>query len=99
MIQVRTRWPTQTTGTASTAPPCRSSRSTSRTTTGLFGKPKRSKSACAPSNTFDGWPMETPLPPDFKEFLRLLNSETIEYLGVGGYAVSYHGYPRPTEGP
>ena len=33
---------------------------------------------------------------DFKEFLRLLNSEMIEYLLVGGYAVSYHGYVRPT---
>jgi predicted nucleotidyltransferase len=40
--------------------------------------------------------METPLPQDFKEFLALLNSESVEYLVVGGYAVSYHGYPRPT---
>jgi predicted nucleotidyltransferase len=40
--------------------------------------------------------MELPLPQDFKEFLRLLNSEQIEYLIVGGYAVAYHGYPRPT---
>jgi predicted nucleotidyltransferase len=40
--------------------------------------------------------METPLPPDFKEFLVLLNSEKIEYLIVGGYAVGFHGYPRPT---
>ncbi len=40
--------------------------------------------------------METPLPQDFKEFLALLNSAKIEYLVVGGYAVSYHGYPRPT---
>jgi predicted nucleotidyltransferase len=40
--------------------------------------------------------MDLPLPPDFKEFLRLLNSEAIEYLVVGGYAVGYHGYPRPT---
>lgn len=40
--------------------------------------------------------MDLPLPPDFKEFLKLLNSEQIEYLIVGGYAVSYHGYPRPT---
>lgn len=40
--------------------------------------------------------METPLPPDFKEFLALLNSEKVEYLVVGDYAVSYHGYPRPT---
>ncbi len=36
------------------------------------------------------------LPPDFKEFLQLLNSERIEYLLVGGYAVGYYGYPRST---
>ena len=36
------------------------------------------------------------LPPDFKEFLRLLNSYRVEYLLIGGYAVAYHGYPRPT---
>lgn len=40
--------------------------------------------------------MDLPLPPDFKEFLQLLASERIEYLLVGGYAVGYHGYPRPT---
>lgn len=36
------------------------------------------------------------LHPDFKDFLRLLNSYGIEYLLVGGYAVGYHGYPRAT---
>ena len=36
------------------------------------------------------------LPPDFKEFLQLLNSEKVEYLLVGGYAVGYYGYPRST---
>ena len=36
------------------------------------------------------------LPPDFKEFLKLLNSHKVEYLLIGGYAVAYHGYPRPT---
>lgn len=36
------------------------------------------------------------LPQDFKEFLKLLNSHGVEYLVVGGYAVGYHGYPRPT---
>jgi len=36
------------------------------------------------------------LPPDFKEFLRLLNSHRVDYLLVGGYTVGYHGYPRPT---
>lgn len=36
------------------------------------------------------------LPQDFKEFLKLFNSKKVEYLVIGGYAVSYHGYPRPT---
>jgi hypothetical protein len=36
------------------------------------------------------------LPPDFKEFLRLLHSHEVQYLIVGGYAVGYHGYPRAT---
>lgn len=36
------------------------------------------------------------LPKDFKEFLRLLNSRNVEYLLIGGYAVGYYGYPRPT---
>jgi phage replication-related protein YjqB (UPF0714/DUF867 family) len=38
----------------------------------------------------------TPLPPDFSEFLRSLNDQHVEYLLIGGYAVSYHGYPRST---
>lgn len=38
----------------------------------------------------------TRLPPDFKEFLRLLAAHGVEYLLVGGYAVSYHGYARAT---
>ncbi|MDD9948258.1 MAG: hypothetical protein OXU48_01845 [candidate division Zixibacteria bacterium] len=36
------------------------------------------------------------LPHDFREFLRLLNAHQVEYLLIGGYAVSYHGYPRAT---
>ncbi len=36
------------------------------------------------------------LPPDFKDFLRLLNANKVEYLLIGGYAVGYHGYPRAT---
>ena len=36
------------------------------------------------------------LPPDFKEFLKSLNSHQVEYLLIGGYAVGYHGYPRAT---
>lgn len=38
----------------------------------------------------------TQLPPDFKEFLQLMNSKDVEYLLVDGYAVGYHGYPRTT---
>jgi hypothetical protein len=40
--------------------------------------------------------MDTTLPPDFKEFLKLLNRHGVEYLLIGGYAVGYHGYPRAT---
>jgi hypothetical protein len=36
------------------------------------------------------------LPRDFKEFLRLLNSKSAEYLLIGGYAVNYYGYARST---
>lgn len=36
------------------------------------------------------------LPDDFKEFLRLLNENDVEYLLIGGYAVGYYGYPRTT---
>ena len=37
-----------------------------------------------------------PLPPDFSEFLRLLNNHGVRYLLIGGYAVGYHGYVRAT---
>jgi hypothetical protein len=40
--------------------------------------------------------MNTRLPPDFREFLQLLNAHEAEYLLIGGYAVGYHGYPRAT---
>ena len=40
--------------------------------------------------------MDMVLPPDFKEFLKLLNDNNIKYLLIGGYAVGYHGYPRAT---
>lgn len=36
------------------------------------------------------------LPPDFQEFLRLLNAACIDYAVVGGYAVGRYGYPRFT---
>ncbi len=38
----------------------------------------------------------TLLPPDFKDFLRLLSSHGVEHLLVDDYAVGYHGYPRAT---
>lgn len=33
---------------------------------------------------------------DFKEFLKLLNSNHVEYLLIGGYAVGIHGHIRAT---
>jgi hypothetical protein len=41
--------------------------------------------------------MDLQLPPDFKEFLKLLKENEVRYLLIGGYAVGYHGYPRATE--
>ena len=41
--------------------------------------------------------MDAPLlTADFKEFLRLLNVNHVDYLLVGAYAVGLHGYPRAT---
>jgi hypothetical protein len=40
--------------------------------------------------------MEIKLPEDFKEFLKLLTSHQVEYLLIGGFAVTYYGYPRAT---
>ena len=40
--------------------------------------------------------MEVQLPNDFKEFLKLLHSKSVEYLLIGGFAVGYYGYPRAT---
>lgn len=33
---------------------------------------------------------------DLREFIALLNSNEVEYLVVGGYAVAFHGHPRFT---
>ena len=38
----------------------------------------------------------TPLEPIFKDFLRLLNEKQVEYLVIGGYALSVYGYVRAT---
>ena len=34
---------------------------------------------------------------DFKEFIELLNKNSVKYLVVGGYALAFHGYPRYTK--
>ena len=34
---------------------------------------------------------------DFLDFLSLCNKHEVEYLVIGGYAVSIHGYPRYTK--
>ncbi|MDA1013305.1 MAG: hypothetical protein O3A00_02505 [Planctomycetota bacterium] len=38
----------------------------------------------------------TRLPPDFKDFLKLLSEHQVEYLLIGGYAVGHFGYVRAT---
>ena len=35
--------------------------------------------------------------PDFEDFFRLLESNGVESMVVGGYAVAFHGYPRFTK--
>jgi hypothetical protein len=37
-----------------------------------------------------------PLDKDLREFLGLLNSNGVEYLVVGAFAVAFHGFPRYT---
>jgi hypothetical protein len=39
----------------------------------------------------------TMLNQDFKEFIQLLNDNSVQYLVVGGYAVAFHGHPRYTK--
>ena len=40
--------------------------------------------------------MATTIHFEFKDFLKLLKQKHVEYLVVGGCAVSYHGDVRPT---
>lgn len=37
------------------------------------------------------------LNPDWREFIELLNANSVQYLVVGGYAVAFHGHPRYTK--
>lgn len=34
--------------------------------------------------------------PDFEDFIRLLNTHSVSYMVVGGYALAFHGKPRHT---
>jgi hypothetical protein len=62
-----------------------------------IGFHERSSSDLLLPSRCDSWRMGTiQLPPDFKEFFTLLNSENVEYLLVGGYAVIHYGYVRST---
>ena len=38
----------------------------------------------------------TPLPKDLREFVESFNSQKVEYVVVGGYALALHGRPRYT---
>ena len=37
-----------------------------------------------------------PLSKDLREFIELLNTNGVEFLVVGGFAVAWHGHPRFT---
>jgi hypothetical protein len=41
-------------------------------------------------------PLNLMLNRDWREFIELLNSNEVEYLVVGAFAVAFHGYPRYT---
>lgn len=61
------------------------------------GTPKRPKPDSRRRNSCDKSLMDTNLlPDDFKDFLKLLNANRVEYLLIGGYAVIFYGYPRTT---
>lgn len=40
--------------------------------------------------------MKMELQRDLSEFIALLNSASVKYVIVGGYAVAFHGFPRDT---
>lgn len=40
--------------------------------------------------------MAMTLPLQFKEFLKFLEAHQVEYMMLGGHAVSFYGYPRAT---
>ena len=73
--------------------------SASKARTSPTGKAVRGRNVSrrSPSSGANVMRLETLLESrDFKEFIESLNSKGVEYLIVGGYAVSFHGYPRYT---
>jgi hypothetical protein len=56
----------------------------------------RRRSACSKSSDCGELSMEIELNEDFKDLLKLLNSNKVRYLLIGGYAVALHGHPRFT---
>jgi hypothetical protein len=65
--------------------------------TGNIGFPELLSNVCSTWNYCGESIMALTLPPDFKEFLKLLRVYDVRYLLIGGYAVGYHGYVRTTE--
>lgn len=61
------------------------------------GKIRHLPNDLKPLKCSDKYNMATiPIPPDFIEFLKLLNLNNVKYLLIGGYAVGFHGYVRAT---
>ena len=38
-----------------------------------------------------------PFPPDFKDFIEILNQRKVKYMVIGGWALGLHGWPRLTK--
>jgi hypothetical protein len=57
-----------------------------------IGYPVRLKSDCKHPNFCEGPSMAIALASDFKEFLKLLNSNSVEYLLIGEYAEPWAGW-------
>lgn len=80
-------WTSRLTGALSQSSRWKNSRTMKKDT----GEARVRASGYKPSKRPDGYSMAMiPLPPDFGEFLRLLNTHEVRYLLVGGYAVGYH---------
>lgn len=63
----------------------------------LTGIPKHRRNASPlPNSCARPFMAMIQLPPEFKKLLKSLNSNGVEYLIIGGYAVIFHGYVRTT---